>query len=668
MLNVVKIIIVLALLAFLVLRLRGRKSATAPAGSKPAGGGSSQRKPARSLPSPLGRLRGRKGSPKTTAAQPRLRPRLTVTLPHATPAASLDESASETPDDPADQAGADAQLAAANAPDPVAGDVAQPAATDHQANESSEVPAPLVRKPGWPVPGEFGAPLDFDAFDPDPDREPDDTPAAADAADLSFADWTPALEDPAPAAQEVAWTEVDVLQTGVDDEVPTPPEGGYPPADDAAWSDDSFDPASGWTDSDLTEGQWTTPNVTFSELDPAAADDPGTAGQPAGDMPPATEAQLSSWETGDWSRPSEPSAPAPAPAADGAPAPPPYAAADFDEWDEGADEAIVAASRDDAEPFAWSDVVPEEPTAPLVADPAPIVADTPADLDELPAPDVLTPTSDPAPAAHHFASDGWDAVDEPEQRFEVAAAAPMQLHLTSGERELHVVIEHDDLGNPTAWVLSGSAIAVDGAVRVTVPTADAAATATIEGVDLDEPLLDEPHDPLETAALAARPEPVAERVVEEAAPSTEAPMPAADAIAELAHRLAEAEREIAELRTREAALETQPVEPIRPAPHATPPARRRTRTKKTAPSAAAGRKSGPRNPRRAASPAPAPQQEPVSSDAHAALSIAELVQAEANRRVAAVLAEHGAVKSNGNFTGLVDRLEHVSEHAPSERA
>lgn len=64
----------------------------------------------------------------------------------------------------------------------------------------------------------------------------------------------------------------------------------------------------------------------------------------------------------------------------------------------------------------------------------------------------------------------------------------------------------------------------------------------------------------------------------------------------------------------------------------------------------------------------APQAMPVTADADNPLDIAALVQAEANRRVAEVLAQHGSVKTNGDFSGLVDRLEHVLDDDSRSKA
>jgi hypothetical protein len=63
-----------------------------------------------------------------------------------------------------------------------------------------------------------------------------------------------------------------------------------------------------------------------------------------------------------------------------------------------------------------------------------------------------------------------------------------------------------------------------------------------------------------------------------------------------------------------------------------------------------------------------PKPMPVMVDADNPLDIAALVQAEANRRVAEVLAQHGSVKTNGDFSGLVDRLEHVMDDDSRSKA
>ena len=63
-----------------------------------------------------------------------------------------------------------------------------------------------------------------------------------------------------------------------------------------------------------------------------------------------------------------------------------------------------------------------------------------------------------------------------------------------------------------------------------------------------------------------------------------------------------------------------------------------------------------------------PKPMPVMVDADNPLDIAALVQAEANRRVAEVLAQHGSVKTNGDFSGLVDRLEHVLDDDARSKA
>ena len=63
-----------------------------------------------------------------------------------------------------------------------------------------------------------------------------------------------------------------------------------------------------------------------------------------------------------------------------------------------------------------------------------------------------------------------------------------------------------------------------------------------------------------------------------------------------------------------------------------------------------------------------PKPMPVMVDADNPLDIAALVQAEANRRVAEVLAQHGSVKTNGDFSGLVDRLEHVIDDDSRSKA
>ena len=82
-------------------------------------------------------------------------------------------------------------------------------------------------------------------------------------------------------------------------------------------------------------------------------------------------------------------------------------------------------------------------------------------------------------------------------------AAPMRLHLSSGDQDLRVVIERDELGTPMAWVLSGSAIGVDGAVRVTMPASADALRVKATGVEQYLKLIQQVVDKLEGSAERA---------------------------------------------------------------------------------------------------------------------------------------------------------------------
>lgn len=491
LINMIKLIVVCALVVFLVVRYRARAATaeglqTGKAVVKPA-----PTAPEKKAPRKERAARAKTADQPKSARAPRMRARMQVPLPKDM-AAPMSADAADTfavADAPMmDSPGADvsAELDVATAPVGVPDDTT---ATD---GGDSPIPAP-----GWPEPREFGQALgalyDGEATSPD-------TPSAthADEGDLTLSAAhvaTPSDADvdavPPIVGSEAGWAEIDATEVGMDDAIlPSLPHADDIPVAQGWNDDDGFDPASGWSDT----AEDTTPAWSNSTAETPVTLDADAAWESAGAADPAA----SSSDAEPWDAPGI--AHWHAPQADDTLEPPhdPVPSWDVADWavpavdvdDEPAADAfeiteptevipLVASSVDDGVPTTVDAPVAKEPEAP--AEELSVAADVPPPVEAAPLPSLSweDATVDVSPLPEPVGTPWAEpehVVEVPRSLLPVSAdpTAPVIMYLQSGDQEMKVVIERDHTGNPIAWVLSGAAkIDAEGsAIRVRIPNSD----------------------------------------------------------------------------------------------------------------------------------------------------------------------------------------------------